>query len=262
MKGSQRTLVSAGLDILLLIVLWALLAPIVFLLVILILIRLIVHHLARIFRPDLIPIYNFIDNVIIQFPSSSRVPFNGSVIFELQGKLELKVFRKHFHELFLSTPDLRQRYKNLFCYYVQWGMYFFKKAVDEVNLEERIREEFLIVKSDKDTDEFVGRWLETNDYGENPNWEILLLHIRRSDDINRNDERTKVLYKIDHGISDGYTSIHFIERLTGVKSPYLVESSNISFFKKVREISINNSLFLTLPQVINGWLFCAGGTVS
>jgi hypothetical protein len=101
---------------------------------------------------------------------------NITQIWELKEKLDILKFREHFRNVFLCSPELRETYRNLYCYYVQWRIYIFKKAAKEINLEERIKECKLLGGENK-LEELVGKFVDTNDYGEKPNWEILLIHV-------------------------------------------------------------------------------------
>jgi hypothetical protein len=190
-----------------------------------------VHFLANIFRPDLIPITNVVENVLISEPSSSFRVRNCSQIWKLKEKLDIFKFREHFRNVFVSSPELKEKYRNLYCYYVQWGMNIFKKAAKEINLKERIKE-CKLIGGEKELEELVGRFVDANDYGEKPNWEILLIHVHQ----NSNEEtfcKTVMVFKLDHGLGDGYTHSHLIERLTGIKSPYLVKEKHWSFLERV-----------------------------
>jgi hypothetical protein len=198
----------------------------------LMLFRLFVHFLASIFRPDLIPITNVVENFIISGPSSSFHVRNVSQIWELKEKLDILRFREHFRNVFLSTPGLREKYRNLYCYYVQWGLYCFKKAAEEINLEERIKE-CKLLGGEKELEELVGKFVDTNDYGEKPNWEILLIHLHQNSNNEETFCKTVMVFKLDHGLGDGYTHSHLIERLTGIKSPYLVKEKHWSFLERV-----------------------------
>jgi hypothetical protein len=128
-------------------------------------IRLCVHLLASILRPDLIPITSPTDNMLITGPSRSFHVNNSTQIWKLKGKLDIRKFREYFHNVFLSSPELREKYRNLYCYYVQWGMYCFKKAVVEIDLEDRIKECELVVGGDRELEQFIGNFSDSNDFG-------------------------------------------------------------------------------------------------
>jgi hypothetical protein len=199
-----------------------------------------VHLLANILRPDLIPITNPIDKMVITRPSKSFPITNCCQIWKLKGKLEIKKFREHFQNVFLSSPELREKYRNLYCHYVKWGLYCFKKAAEEIDLEERIHECKLVVGEERELEQFVGKWIDTNNYGEKPNWEILLIHVQNKElDGDRDGVRLSyesvLLFKIDHGLCDGYTFIHLAEKLSGIKSPYILQDNGLGLLDKVRQ---------------------------
>jgi hypothetical protein len=172
-----------------------------------------------------------VENVLISGPSSSFQVGNCSQIWKLKEKLDILKFREHFRNVFLSTPELREKYRNLYCYYVQWGMYIFKKAAEEINLEERIKE-CNLTGGEKELEELVGKFVDTSNYGEKPNWEILLIHVQQGSK-EETLGKTVMVFKLDHGLGDGYTLSHLIERLTGTKSPYLVTEKHWSFLERV-----------------------------
>jgi hypothetical protein len=99
-------------------------------------------------------------------------------------------------------------------------------------LEERIKE-CKLIGGERELEELVGRFKDTNDYGEKPNWEILLIHVQQQSNREDTLDKTVMVFKLDHGLGDGYTHCHLIERLTGIKSPYLVKEKHWSFLEKV-----------------------------
>jgi hypothetical protein len=168
------------------------------------------------------------------FSFRGRISFlvnNYTQIWKLKGKLEIHKFREHFHYVFLSSSELREKYIGIStAYYVQWGMYCFKKAAVEIDLEDKIKGCELIVGV-WELEEFVENFADSNDYGEKPNWEILLIHLKNYEDDP--SPKTVIVFKLDHGLGDGYTFVHMVEKLTGIKSPYLVKDKHFSFHDKV-----------------------------
>jgi len=59
--------------------------------------------LGKVFRPDLIPIKNVMDNFLTLGSSSSKQDITVSATWILQGKLEINEFRDHFKSTFFST---------------------------------------------------------------------------------------------------------------------------------------------------------------
>jgi hypothetical protein len=43
--------------------------------------------------------------------------------------------------------------------------------------------------------------------------------------------KTFMVFKL--GLGDGHTFVHMVEKLTGIKSPYLVKDKHFSFYDKV-----------------------------
>jgi hypothetical protein len=188
------------------------------------------HVLASLLRPDLIPCWKAEDALLISSPSTEHGPQNVLQIWRLEEEgspFNIGEFRKHFYKLFLSTEELREKYANLYCHFVQWGLYCFKKAEvkEELDLEDLIQMyEGNELREERDLDYFVGKWLSTNDYGEGPHWKILVIKFKNE---------SVLLFKIDHGLCDGYTFIHLVSMLSGVKAPYIVKDEKISIFRKV-----------------------------
>jgi len=217
------------------ILLWAFLSPLVLFFLFLFVFRLTVIFLAKLLRPDIIPIYNVTDHLLSVAPSNSHHQnMNFSSTWILKEKLDTVDFRNHFQKTFLSTRELRNRYLNLYCYFVQWCFYIWKKPVAEINLEDRIKEFNLEVNSFSDIEEFVGEYTDLHDYGENPNWEILLINVDlKMNENDNNHTKTILVMKFHHGLCDGYSMIHIIDNLCGTKTPCLVKDSNISLSDKV-----------------------------
>jgi len=217
--------------------LWAVLIPFAPFFLLLLVFRLAVTFLAKLVRPDLIPIYTVTDHLLSVAPSNSHQNMNFSSTWLLKEKLDAMAFRNHFENAFLSTQELKERYINLYCYFVQWCFYIWKKSVAEINLEDRIKEISLSVNSLSDIEEFVGEYTDYHDYGENPNWEILVINNTELKINNTTDENYSpgsiLVMKFHHGLCDGYSMIHIIDKLCGTKSPYIVKESTTSFSDKV-----------------------------
>jgi hypothetical protein len=98
-------------------------------------------------------------------------------------------------------------------------------------LEERIKE-CKLLGGEKELEELIGKFVDTNDYGEKPNWEILLIHVQERSK-KEGFCKTVMIFKLDHGLGDGYTFAHLVERLTGINSPYVVKEKHWSFLERV-----------------------------
>lgn len=189
------------------------------------------HHIfARIFRPDLIPSSGFEDALFGIQPLVKHSNMNTTQIWRMRGKLNINLVRAHFETLFLSTPELRRKYRNLYCHMVRWGLYIFKKAVpeNELDLKSLIAEyNGPQLEDDLELEAFIGKWLDTNYRKENePTWQILVIYLPKVNE-------SIFLYKTDHGVNDGYTFVHFVQKFSGIEAPYLVKDDDISFTRKV-----------------------------
>ncbi|XP_035711263.1 uncharacterized protein LOC110854514 isoform X2 [Folsomia candida] len=178
---------------------------------------------AKLFRPDLIPL-RVQDGNVTSAPSEDHVLMNCCQVWRLRGHLSLKKFREHFHTCFLNDEETsREKYANFWCRFVRWGLYCYK--LDSEAVVER----------------FIGTWMSKSTYRSGPLWEILIAH--------RPDE-TILLFKIDHGLCDGYTFIHLVEKLSGVAQPYLVSDKMTPFLTRLNYIV---QLPLTLRELVTGW---------
>jgi len=221
----------------------------------------VVIPLAKKFHPDLIPISRM-DSLVVFNGSKSSPVANPCQVWKLRGSISLQKFREHFHECFLSSEHDQRQHENLLCYFVEYLGFLFKKRIplEELDLSEHISEIFAnelnlfyklhsgdsvdlnISKGDANAnnetrcesdrvsinvDSFIGKWMATCTYRKNkPQWEILLIHM--------DDGTTTVCFKIDHGLCDGYSFVHLVDKLSGSKSPYLFPSGvPLSFKKKV-----------------------------
>jgi hypothetical protein len=195
------------------------------------LLRVAVHFSARYFRRDLIPVTSGLESLFTFKP----YPYTCAIqVWEIHGKLSVSRFRAHFEQVFLSSDELRAKYMNLYCGLEVWMGYGFKKPVKNIMLEKRIREMKLseeeLENDFRGLDSFIAFWLKAVDFEDVPHWDITLLHIYK----NNGGIQTILLFRIDHALCDGYTFVHLIEKLSGIKSPYVVKDElDICWAKKV-----------------------------
>jgi len=92
--------------------------------------------------------------------------------------------------------------------------------------------------------------LNTNDYRETPNWEIILVQVQKNRANGNEVAKAIVVFKLDHGLCDGYTFAHLIERLTmsGIKFPYYVRDERISLWKKVQVFQTSPRIMVNLSE--------------
>jgi hypothetical protein len=218
---------------------------------------LIVLPLARKLRPDLIPL-NLDDTFIVHKTSQQNQISNPCQVWKLKGKVDLHKFREHFRDCFLSSEGDRKKYENLYCYFDQYWGYLFKRRIQpsSLKLEEHIKEVSIDELASSgfcenedirdnsslsngntnvcDDDEkssnvnevvdcFVGDWMARNTFKIGcPSWQILL--IQPSSRLKCvGDEGTTMCFKIDHGLCDGYSFVHLVDKLSGSKTPYLFQ---------------------------------------
>lgn len=184
---------------------------------------------------------------------TTQVPIvNVAQIWRLEGYLPLEEFKSLFQSLFLSCPESRKNYLNLYCYLVRFGGYIFKKSVAHLDIDKHvgIRE----LGAGDNLEQFIVKWMVEEKFGRGkPLWEIVLIYLpvepevsleKQNDNdklINNNGEEAKkekgfetvVLFKLHHCLTDGYGFIHMVDKLTGNEAPYLVQEEEESVFQKV-----------------------------
>ncbi|CAL8149345.1 unnamed protein product [Orchesella dallaii] len=200
----------------------------------------VVHKLAKTFRPNLIPI-NKVDAVLAFGPSNSpSSKVYTTQVWKVKGKVELEAFRNHFYQCFLANEEDRKKYLNLYFHFVEYFGYIFKKRVESIDLNFHIRE--FKLENGTTVEKFVGPWMVSNhiidsESGiERPSWEIKIIPDARfkNDDENICEGRTAIVFKLHHGICDGYTIVHLAGKLAGQEAPYLFREVEPKFLEKVK----------------------------
>jgi hypothetical protein len=113
--------------------------------------------------------------------------------------------------------------------------FYFKKDAAEINLEDKIKECELI-GGVWELEEFVGNFADSNDYGEKPNWELLLIHLKNYEDEDSTCKTFMVFLNLDW-VTDTLLSFTWWRSLPG-SSPRVLLKISISVFmiKLVRKI--------------------------
>jgi len=237
----NRVLVHIG-EFILVILLWIPFSLVVTVCLLFGVLRLSLILVAKFCRPDLIPILNAADHILSVAPSTSKQNMNISVTWILEGKIDIVDFRSHFHELFFSTRELKERYLNLLCNFVQWGQYIWKKQVKTINLAEQIKQTKIKIAKLHDLELFVEEYTNMHDYEDKLNWEIVLITANiKIYERDTSSEKTILVMKFHHGLLDGYSFIHLVGKLCGSKPPYLVKDYHLSFSDKVQEFKFSHS---------------------
>ncbi|ODN04839.1 hypothetical protein Ocin01_01837 [Orchesella cincta] len=205
--------------------------------------RHVVHKLTRIFQPDLIPIGKT-DSVMAFGPSNTESSnMYTTQVWKVKGKIDVEEFRNHFYHCFLATEEDRKKYVNLYCYFVEYLGYVFKRRVNSIDLKFHIRE--LKLPEGKSVEDFVGGWMVDhhiidNERGiERPSWEIKVIPdapYNQDDPGNLCEGRTTIVFKLHHGICDGYTIVHLAGKLAGQQAPYLFKEPEPKFYHKMKYI--------------------------
>lgn len=193
----------------------------------------IVHLLAKLFHPELVPITKS-DAFTAFAPSCTPYSYMYTCqIWRVKGLLDATALRNHFQLCFLSTEQDRLKYFNLYCHFVQYLGYTFKKKVREIDLEWHIHEHRL--EQGDSLDGFIGKWMVSHDTlpgslsgdMERPTWMIKLIP-------NEITKETTVLWKLHHGICDGYTILHLVGKLSGQAAPYMYKDPVPPLLKRIK----------------------------
>lgn len=192
----------------------------------------VVHLIAKLFRPDLIPITR-IDAFLAFAPSRSPNSYAYTCqILKVNGVVDVSVFRNYFYELFLANEEDREKYRNFFCYFVTFFNFVFKKRLRSIDLDYQIQK--LELREGQTVEDFVGRWMVEHDIDpsgkERPDWLVKIIPHYSSN----NQTSTTVVLKLNHGLCDGYTMVHLLGKLCGAPAPYLFKEPVPSILKRVR----------------------------
>ncbi|CAL8099381.1 unnamed protein product [Orchesella dallaii] len=216
------------------ILLWILFAPLWFpMLIVFSSWKIVAILLAKCLYPELIPI-SFNDAYFALYACDQQPLMSVGATLRLKGRVEMERFMRKFHECFLSQ-DSENRYKNLYCYFVIYCNFVFKKPVTKLLLENHFIEKTL--PRGMEPEDYLGKWIVTDTYHHKPEgqpcWQVIIL--RRGPEYDR--EETFVSIKMHHGMIDGYSFVHMIDKLTGGKSPYIVTSpENETIFTKIKHV--------------------------
>lgn len=189
---------------------------------------------AKCFQPQLIPI-SFNDAFFATHACEEQPLMSVGVTFRLQGRVETESLMNRFKECFL-TEENSERYRNLYCYFQLYGGFVFKKRVEKLVLENHFFEKTL--PRGMEPEDYLGSWIVTDTYRHKPErqpcWQVVILRRGQEHD----HEETIMSIKMHHGMMDGYSLVHMVDKLTGSKSPYIVKPKTESILTKVR-ISFN-----------------------
>ncbi|ODN06412.1 hypothetical protein Ocin01_00317 [Orchesella cincta] len=192
--------------------------------------------LAKCLHPELIPI-SFSDAYFALYSCDQQPLMSVGTTLRLKGRVDMGAFMKKFQECFLSE-DSGNRYKNLYCYFVIYCGFVFKKPVRKLHLKNHFIEKTL--PRGMEPEDYLGKWLVTDTYHHKPEgqpcWQVIIL--RRGPEYDR--EETFVSIKMHHGMIDGYSFVHMTDALTGGKSPYIYQllscMGNAYFLEQIKHV--------------------------
>jgi len=229
-------------------ILWFLFSPLVSIFAILFSFRIFLNLLTKFVRANLIPINNPIDNLFCVAPSKIKQHVYLGIILMLKQRLDVGDVRNHFQNVFLSTKQKQKRCINFYCYFVQWCFFIWKKTLNVLDLEDRIKERTVNFQSYNEMEEYLGEYIDLPDCGEHPAWEILLIHsslklTSERDDahehFNKNSSTlldvppTVLVLKLHHSLFDGYSVAHILDQLCGQEASYQVKDCTFGLSEKV-----------------------------
>lgn len=195
--------------------------------------RLIVVITAKYYQPNLIPISYKDAFFAALYSCDKQALMSVGTSLRVKGRVETEALINRFKECFLG-PDSQEKYGNLQCYFQIYMGYVFKRRVEQLVLKNHFLDHTL--PNGMEPDDYLSKWLAENTYQSNPEgqpcWQVLIL--RRHPEENGGEEETIVSVKMHHGMIDGYSIVHMIDKLTGSKSPYIAtKPKNESLFTKV-----------------------------
>jgi len=115
---------------------------------------------------------------------TKQVPIvNVAQIWKVDGILDIDEFRTLFQRLFITCPESRSNYLNLYCYLKRFGGYVFKKSVDHLEIDKHIVVRDLTSSGESTLEGFIVKWMVREKYvEERPLWEIALVYLPVLDD--------------------------------------------------------------------------------
>lgn len=189
---------------------------------------------AKVFRPYLIPT-SYKDSFFAALYACDQQPLMSvGTSLRVQGHVETERLINRFQQCFLAD-DVKHRYANLYCYFELYCGYVFKRRVENLVLKDHFIENTL--PSGMNPEEYLQKWLVTDTFRHKPEgqpcWQVLILRKGSNGD----KEETIISIKMHHGMIDGYSIVHMIDKLTDSKSPYIVTKfKNENLWTKLRHI--------------------------
>lgn len=121
---------------------------------------------------------------------TKQVPIvNVAQIWRVDGILDIDEFRTLFQQLFITCPESRSNYLNLYCYLKRFGGYVFKKSVDHLEIDKHIVVRDLASSGESTLEGFIVKWMVREKYvEERPLWEIALVYLPVLDDDDEEDD--------------------------------------------------------------------------
>ncbi|CAL8143427.1 unnamed protein product [Orchesella dallaii] len=177
--------------------------------------------------------------------SSSKRPLaNFGFFMIIEGKIGVEELRSHFQTCFLNENE-DNRYEKLYSHLERFGGYIFRATAPTLDINEHVVERRM--EEGEIWEEFLVKWMLEKWKQLKPCWEIIVVPLKRN---GMENEETIVAFKIHHGLADGYSLIHILDKLTGCQSPYLVKDFEKGWvFKQMKQI-------LEMPLTIRkfgGW---------
>jgi hypothetical protein len=215
-------------------------------------IRIIINLIAVRLHPEFIPCTPNDILVVRETPDQQKI-VTGGIILRVRGQIDFTKFQGLFQELFL-TPDNFDRYRNLYCDLVKFCGYLFKRVVIPVNgvngrtinFEEHfLKQELTAGRNSANYKEVIAKWFQTQFKEGLPLWQVLYL-------VDIEENQSFLAVKAHHGLMDGYSLVHVLDKLTGNSSPCLVKENegDGTLWKEVSHV-LNFLHCMKFQQTIN-----------
>lgn len=140
---------------------------------------------------------------ILQQTSGTVDSFSIGFLLRIHGTIEVSQLRAHFTKTFLRGEQGKWKYDRLFTSIQQFLGYPFFSELKSLDLSRQIYGVHLTKEELLET--YLASWLRKPYPEGNACWEIVVI------------ERVGVAFKIHHAIADGYSAVHFLDKLTQAK---------------------------------------------
>jgi len=159
-------------------------------------------------------------DTLFTLENKSGQPFvNWGLFCRLDSSISVEILRIKFDSIFLKNGGL---YSRFFCQIKSFmGHSFFWKE-SKLDLSCHIYK--ICLQDDEAIERFLFEWMKKS-YGVKPPWQIAIIECRK---------KRFLAFKIHHGLADGYSLVHILDKLCSTNSLNLVKKGEQhSIFQQV-----------------------------